>query len=298
MMTMFKRWGLFFLTNILVLVTVSITFSLLSSYFGLSQANNYYTYTLLFCALFGFMGAFISLFISKWMAKRAYGVKIIDPRTTNSQERWLVDSVHQMSLKAKLPKMPEVGIYDSPEINAFATGPSKSNSLVAVSTGLLHRMSQDEVEGVLGHEVAHIANGDMVTMTLIQGVVNTFVMFFARIIANVVSSNVKEEIRPIVHMVAVIAFEIMFAILGSFVVGYFSRSREFRADKGGAKLAGRDKMIASLKKLQAQFDQIIPDNSGTATMKISNKSSGIMALMSTHPSLDKRIKALERATVF
>lgn len=296
-MAWFKRISLFLLTNVLVLVTVSIAFTLISSFFGLDRSSNYMTYTLVFCAVWGMGGAFVSLFISKWMAKRMMGVKIIDPNTRDSYERNIVEMVHTMSRRAGLPKMPEVGIYDSPEINAFATGPSKSNSLVAVSTGLLRAMDQAEVEGVIGHEVAHIANGDMVTMTLIQGIVNAFVMFFARILANVISSQVDERYAGIVHIALVILFDIMFAILGSVAVNYFSRQREFRADYGGAKYAGREKMIAGLRKLQRQFEHIAPDNGAAATLKISNKSSGMMALFSTHPSLDERIRRLERATI-
>ncbi|MCE3009371.1 MAG: protease HtpX [Proteobacteria bacterium] len=296
-MAMFKRISLFLITNVLVLVTVSIAFSIIAHFFGLNQSANYMTYTLVFCAVWGMGGAFISLFISKWMAKRAMGVQIIDQNVRDPQLREVVDMVHNMSRRAGLPKMPEVGVYDSPEINAFATGPSKSNSLVAVSTGLLRAMNKEEVEGVIGHEVAHIANGDMVTMTLIQGIVNAFVMFFARILANVISSQVDERYRGIVHLGLVIVLDIVFAILGSVVVNYFSRQREFRADYGGAKYAGREKMIAGLVKLKNQFQMIEPDNGGTATLKISNKSSGIMALFSTHPSLDERIRRLERASI-
>ncbi|MFN7454811.1 MAG: M48 family metalloprotease, partial [Pseudobdellovibrionaceae bacterium] len=164
-MAMFKRISLFLITNVLVLVTVSIAFSIIAHFFGLNQSANYMTYTLVFCAVWGMGGAFISLFISKWMAKRAMGVQIIDQNVRDPQLREVVEMVHNMSRRAGLPKMPEVGVYESPEINAFATGPSKSNSLVAVSTGLLRAMNKEEVEGVIGHEVAHIANGDMVTMT-------------------------------------------------------------------------------------------------------------------------------------
>lgn len=296
-MAMFKRISLFILTNILVLLTVSIAFSVISAYFGLNKSSGYMTYMIVFCAVWGMGGAFVSLFISKWMAKMSMGVKIIDPNTRSSEEREILDMVYAASRKAQLPKMPEVGIYEAPEINAFATGPSKSNSLVAVSTGLLRAMNKDEVEGVIGHEVAHIANGDMVTMTLIQGVVNAFVMFFARILANVISSQVDERYRGVVHLGLVIALDIMFTILGSIVVNYFSRQREFRADYGGAKYAGREKMIAGLRKLQAQYEAIAPDNGATATLKISSKSSGLMALFSTHPSLAERIRRLERASI-
>ena len=197
--------------------------------------------------------------------------------------------------------MPEVGIYNSPEVNAFATGPSKRNSLVAVSTGLLNGMSQDEVEGVLAHEVSHIANGDMVTMTLIQGVVNAFVMFFARIAAFAVSNFMRgddeegEGLGWFAHMAVIFVFEIIFGLLGSIVVAFFSRYREYRADSGAARLAGREKMIAALQRLK---NQTYMDKRGEslATLKISNRKGGLAALISTHPSLDDRIKALQRVS--
>jgi heat shock protein HtpX len=189
--------------------------------------------------------------------------------------------------------MPEVGIYESPELNAFATGPTRNNSLVAVSTGLLNGMSDSEVEGVLGHEVAHVANGDMVTMTLIQGVVNAFAMFFARIIAFAVSNFVREELGWIVRFVVTIVLDILFTILGSMVVAAFSRYREFRADAGGAKLAGREKMIAALEALRRHVDLNNPNEAPAMnSMKISSKSGGLLALFSTHPPLEKRIQAL------
>jgi heat shock protein HtpX len=189
--------------------------------------------------------------------------------------------------------MPEVGIYHSPEVNAFATGPSRDNSLVAVSSGLLNRMTRSEIEGVIGHEVAHIANGDMVTMTLIQGVVNAFVMFFSRILARLIASNVSENARHAVYFSLSIAFDIAFSILGSLVVAYYSRVREFRADLGGARYAGREKMIAGLRRLQSLFDQLEPDDSSVATLKISSRPTGLMALFSTHPPLEERIRRLE-----
>jgi heat shock protein HtpX len=292
-MKLFKRYGLLIITNLLVVLTISISFTLITSFLGLTAYNSYLSYTLLLCAMMGFGGAFISLLISKWMAKRAYGVEIIDPNTIVDHQRKIVATVHRLSKAAGLEVMPEVGIFESPEINAFATGPSRKNSMVALSTGLLNAMTEDEVEGVIGHEVAHIANGDMVTLTLIQGVVNTFVMFLARIVANIVASNVEEKSRPMVHLLLVIVLDIVFSILGSIVVNYFSRAREFRADAGGARFAGRQKMIAGLRRLQSQFEMITPDNSGAATMKISNRSTGLASLFSTHPSLEERIARLE-----
>lgn len=296
-MTWFKRISLFIITNILVMITVGIVFTLITHFFQIEQSNQYITYLIIFSAVWGMGGAFVSLLLSKRMAKWMMGVQIIPADARDPNARALVEMVHGMAKKARLPKMPEVGIYESPEINAFATGPSKSNSLVAVSTGLLARMDQNEVEGVVGHEVAHIANGDMVTMTLIQGIVNAFVLFFSRILANLIASNVDERYRGLVHIGLTVLFDIAFAILGSIVVNYFSRLREYRADYGGAKYAGRDKMIAGLRKLQAQYEHIRPDDGAAATLKISNKSAGIMALFSTHPPLSERIRRLERASI-
>jgi heat shock protein HtpX len=292
-MTWFKRIGLFLVTNLLVMITLSIAWSLISSFFGI-PGTQHLGGLMAWCLVWGMGGAFISLLMSKFMAKMFMGVKVIDPQTSDPQLRSLVNTVHNLAERAGLPKMPEVGIYESPDINAFATGPSKSNSLVAVSSGLLSRMSFEEVEGVLGHEVAHIANGDMVTMTLIQGIINAFVMFFSRIVARVVASQVEEKYSQIVYFVSTMVFDIVFTILGSIVVNYFSRRREFRADAGGAQFAGRQKMVAGLRRLQAQFDQIEPDNGGAvATLKISNRSTGVMALFSTHPPLEERIRRLE-----
>jgi heat shock protein HtpX len=228
------------------------------------------------------------------MAKKMMGVQVIDPGTSEPEQMWLVSTVHRLARNAGLDKMPEVGIFEAPEINAFATGPSRSNSMVAVSTGLLGAMNKTEIEGVLGHEVTHIANGDMVTMTLIQGVVNAFVMFLARVLANILANQVEDRNRNIVYFISTLVFDIMFTILGSIAVNYFSRMREFCADAGGAQLAGRDKMLAGLKKLQAQFELIEPDKSVMAAMKISNKPSGVMALFSTHPPLELRIQRLEQ----
>src|SRR5690625_3258939 len=191
------------------------------------------------------------------MAKRMMGVQVIDPdRPKHEYEREIVEKVHRLSRAAGLTHMPEVGIYHSPEVNAFATGPSKKRSLVAVSAGLLNEMDDDAVEGVNAHEVAHIANGDMVTMTLLQGVVNTFVVFLARIVAFAVSRFVRENLAPIVHLLAIIVFQLIFSVLGSLVVFAYSRHREFHADRGGADLAGKDKMRHALDMLKQYADRM------------------------------------------
>ena len=291
-----KRIFLFLLTNLLIIATLSILLNLICAALGINP-NQYYSYMLIYSVLFGFGGAFISLFMSKWMAKRMMGLQIIDPRTNDPMLRDLVLRVHSLAQAARLPKMPEVAIYDSPDVNAFATGPSKRNSLVAVSTGLLRKMNREEVEGVLAHEVAHIANGDMVTMTLVQGVINSLVIFLARIIANLVVSQLRsndDQPNPFLYMGIVFVLEIVLSLFGMIVVTYFSRAREFRADSGGARLAGKDKMIAALRSLQTAIARPNPDEEAIATLKISGRRKGTLAaLFSTHPSLDDRIRRLE-----
>jgi len=302
---MLKRVFLFITVNILVLVTISITLNVLGIRPYLSEQGINFGALLAFCAVVGFTGAFISLGLSRWMAKFMMGVRVIDPSSpASSSERELLSRVHRLAQKAGLPAMPEVGIYDSPEVNAFATGPTKSKALVAVSAGLLYEMDDGAVEGVLAHEVAHIANGDMVTMTLIQGVVNTFVMFFARIAAWGVSQTLagnRDERgnsgpSPIIHFVAVIVFEILFSLLGAIVVAYFSRRREFRADSGGAKLGGREKMVHALQSLKRTVEMVDTTHASVAALKISGKSTGFMALFATHPNLNDRIAALNTAS--
>jgi heat shock protein HtpX len=295
-MNMAKRIGLFVGVNLLIVLTITTVTSLLGIQPYLSSRGINLQALAVFCLLWGFGGAFISLGISRITAKWMMGVRVIDPMTRDSGERWLIDKVHALARGAKLPAMPQVGIYDSDEVNAFATGPTKSRALVAVSTGLLRRMDSSEAEGVLGHEVAHIANGDMVTMTLVQGVVNAFVMFFARVIAWSVSQFVDEDRRHWVHFAAVFLFEIVFSILGMFVVAAFSRAREYRADAGGAMLAGRNNMIAGLKKLKRTLELTDDSRPSLATFKIaSGKSAGLMAWLSTHPDLDDRIRRFEMA---
>ncbi len=296
---MFKRIFLFGLVNVAIIVMVSIILSLLGVEPYLQRNGLNYESLMIFCLVWGMAGSFISLLISKKIAKWTMGVKIIDPNA-GGQYGELVRTVHQMAKAAGLAKMPEVGVYPGQELNAFATGPSKNNSMVAVSEGLLMHMTREEVEGVLGHEVAHIANGDMVTMTLIQGVVNAFVMFFARIAAYAVQQFLRsddeegEGIGGLAYMFTVIIFEIFFGILGSMVTAWFSRQREFRADAGGARLAGRAKMQAALEKLRRGTELIHDDGMAVQTLKISGKRSKLLALLSTHPPLEVRIDRLRK----
>jgi heat shock protein HtpX len=249
---------------------------------------------LAFAAVFGFGGAFISLAISKWSAKMAVGAQVIEsPR--NSAEYWLVETVKRQAQQAGIG-MPEVAIYDSPEVNAFATGMSRNNALVAVSTGLLERMTRDEAEAVLGHEVSHVANGDMVTLTLIQGVLNTFVIFLSRAIGYFVDRVVlkNQEGPGLGYFLTHIVLEILFGILASIVVMWFSRQREFRADAGGARLAGRGQMIAALQRLQSLHEEShLPEK--VAAFGIKGGKPGWMKLFSTHPPLEERIEALRAA---
>lgn len=303
-MAWFKRIGLFLMVNILVVATISIVLNVLGVKPYLTAKGIDYSALMVFCLIWGFGGAFISLGLSRIMAKWMMGVKVIPADTRDAQLHELVQTVHELSRAAGLPKMPEVGIYESPEINAFATGPSKSRSLVAVSSGLLQRMSQNEVRGVLAHEVAHVANGDMVTMTLIQGIVNAFVMFLARAIAfalTMARGNDEEESSqagpPMAYYLTSFVLEVVFMILGSMVVAWFSRYREFRADAGGAKLAGKDSMIQALQRLQQNFDEIDPTaQPAVQAMKISARPGGWMKLFSSHPPLELRIERLRNTT--
>ncbi|MCD6047528.1 MAG: htpX [Gammaproteobacteria bacterium] len=297
---MFKRVGLFLLTNLMVIMTVSIITNLLGLHGYLSAHGINYQALAIFCAIWGTAGAFISLLMSKWMAKTAMGVQLIDPQQAIGNERLLLQMVYQLASKAGLEKMPEVGIYDSPEVNAFATGPSRSDSLVAVSSGLLQNMDNAEIEGVLGHEISHIANGDMVTMTLIQGVVNAFSLFLSRVIAYAVSmaisrgDNERGDVSPMLYMGLTFLFDILFSFLGMLVVAAFSRYREYRADVGGAQLAGKANMIAALQRLQAVSESAPEDDRAPSlnALKISYQSSWL-ALLSTHPPLKERIQKLQ-----
>ncbi|MGA0150192.1 MAG: protease HtpX [Luminiphilus sp.] len=286
---------LFLATNIAVLVLVSIVFNLLGLQ-GILSANGVdlnLSSLLVFCALFGFFGSFVSLLLSKFMAKRGTGTYIIEtPR--NREEQWLLDTVKSLSEEAGIG-MPEVGVFPSDAANAFATGWNRNDALVAVSTGLMRRFEEREVRAVLAHEIGHVANGDMITLTLIQGVVNTFVMFFARIIGHTVDRVVFKTERGYgfgYYIVTIIA-EIILGILASMIVMWFSRHREYRADAAGAQLAGSGNMIAALQRLKVE--QGLPDDLPgelTAFGIRAGGRSGLAALFSSHPSLDDRILAL------
>lgn len=296
-----KRIGLFFAVNILVMLTISFVLSVLGVGPHLTARGMNYSSLMIFCLVWGMGGAFISLALSRIMAKWMMGVQVIPTDTRDPSQQELVQLVHEMARAARLPVMPEVGIYDSPEVNAFATGPTKSRALVAVSTGLLGRMRREEVRGVIGHEVAHIANGDMVTMTLIQGVVNAFVMFLARAIAYGLtmargSDSEEREGTPMSYYVVTFVLEMVFMILGSMVVAWFSRYREYRADAGGARLAGRSNMIQALEGLKRTFEGVDPAaQPAIQALKISSRPGGLMKLFSTHPALDDRIERLKSA---
>jgi heat shock protein HtpX len=279
-----KRIFLFLATNFAILIVLGVVMSVVFPMLGIEGQST--TGLLLISAIFGMGGSFISLAISKWIAKRSVGAVVIE-QPAGPEQIWLVDTVKRQAAQAGIG-MPEVAIYDSPEINAFATGMNKNNALVAVSTGLLRNMTRDEAEAVLGHEVSHIANGDMVTLTLIQGVLNTFVFFFARIAATAVSRGSN---NGFVYFGIVMFFQVVFGMLASVIVMWFSRRREFRADEGGASLAGREKMIAALQRLQGNQQESQLDGQLTA-FGISGKQA-MSALFMTHPPLENRIAALK-----
>ena len=287
-----KRILLFVLTNLAIMVTLSIVLSLLGISGYVREGQLDYGGLMVFSLIWGMGGAFISLAISRAVAKWTMGVQLVSGRTGQPEPDWLYSTVQRLSQQAQLP-MPEVGIYESPEVNAFATGPSKSRSLVAVSSGLLRTMRREEVEGVLAHEVAHIQNGDMVTMTLIQGVVNAFVIFLSRAIAFAIRQGSDSRNAYFFSFIAMIVLQIVFGIMGSLVVAWFSRAREFRADAGGAALAGRSNMIAALRRLMQAKDLVDDSEPALATLKINGKRSSWMMLASTHPPLEARIRALE-----
>lgn len=287
-----KRIVLFLITNLAVMLVLSIVLSIVFKVFGID--NRSMGGLLIFAAVFGFGGSFISLAMSKWMAKRSTGAVVIT-QASNATEHWLISTVQRQAKQAGIA-MPEVAIYDSPEINAFATGMSRNNALVAVSTGLLQAMTQQEAEAVLAHEVSHVANGDMVTLTLIQGVVNTFVIFFARVVAGIIDnffrSNDEEESQggSISYMITVFVLEMIFGILASIIVMWFSRQREYKADAGAARLVGSDNMVAALQRLKGNHESQL-QGSMTA-FGLATKPAALELFMS-HPPLDKRIHALQ-----
>jgi heat shock protein HtpX len=290
-----KRIFLFLVTNIAVLLVMSVVLSLIGFEGILDQqgVDLDLGQLLVFAAIFGFGGSLISLAISKWSAKRMTGAKVIT-QPFNQVETWLFETVRRQAREAGIG-MPEVAIYDAPEPNAFATGARRDNALVAVSTGLLHNMRREEVEAVLAHEVSHVANGDMVTLTLIQGVVNTFVIFFSRVIGHLVDRLVFRTERghgPGFWIVTIVA-QLLLGILASMIVMWFSRQREFRADAGGARLAGREKMISALEKLKQGHNASLPDQLSAFGIS-GHRASGLKRLFMTHPPLDERIAALRR----
>ena len=283
-----KRVILFLATNFAILIVLGVALSILMPVLGIDSQSN--GGLLLMCAVFGMGGSFISLAMSKWIAKRSVGAVVIE-QPANQQETWLLDTVKRQANQASIG-MPEVAVWDSPEINAFATGMNKNNAMVAVSTGLLRTMTKDEAEAVLAHEISHVANGDMVTLALIQGVVNTFVYFFARIAASALSRGSNNRFM---YFMTVMFFQFVFGILASTIVMWFSRSREYRADEGGANLAGDKKMIAALQRLKGDSQESHLDGQLVA-FGISGKKA-MAALFLSHPPLEKRIAALQARAI-
>ena len=287
-----KRILLFLATNLAVMMVLSIVLRVTGLDRWLAAYGGSYGGLLVMAALFGFGGSLISLALSKWMAKRAMGVKVID-RPANANEEWLVSTVRALASQAGIG-MPEVGIFESPQPNAFATGARRDAALVAVSSGLLQSMNRSEVEAVLGHEITHVANGDMVTLTLIQGVVNTFVIFISRIVGSVVDRSLSRDGEGrggIGYFVTVMVAQLVLGIFASLIVMWFSRRREFRADAGGAKLAGRSNMIGALERLKAAHEPALPAQ--LAAFGIGGgRGKGLQALFMSHPPLEERIAAL------
>ena len=291
------RMLLFFGTNIAIMIVLSISMRLLGLDTALEQQGGGLNLNalLIFSAAFGMGGSLISLAISKWMAKKTMGVKLIET-PANSQEQWLVSTVEMQAREAGI-KMPELGIFNSPQPNAFATGMNKNAALVAVSQGLLDHMTQDEVEAVLGHEISHVANGDMVTLSLIQGVVNTFVIFFSRVIGHLLDRFVfkVERGHGPGYWIGIIFVQMILSVLASTIVMWFSRRREFKADEGGAYLAGREKMISALRRLQQVSNpQPLPDEMSAFGIS-GGVPTGFKRLFMSHPPLEERIAALENA---
>jgi heat shock protein HtpX len=300
-MGILKRLFIFFIINIIIIATISIIISLFNLQPYLSSFGLNYSALLIFCFLWGMGGALISLLLSKKIAKWMMKIKIISSFSQDPEEQELFNLLKNLSEKANLKKMPELGIYNSNEVNAFATGYSQKNSLIAVSKGLLKRMNAKEIEGVLAHEISHITNGDMVTMTLLQGIVNAFVMFLARVLAYILASRnrgSRNNFSYFSYMAFVFLFQFVFMIFGSMGIALFSRRREYRADRGGAILAGKDKMIEalnSLRVLQEIKDPMQQKAAAIQSLKISNKKTknGFFRLFATHPPLENRIERLK-----
>ena len=287
---MLKRMALFLATNLAVLALASVVMSIL----GVNP--NQFSGLIVMAAIFGFGGSIISLLMSKWVAKRFTGAQVIEqPR--NEGEQWLLSTVRRQAQAAGIG-MPEVAVYDAPEINAFATGANRNNALVAVSTGLLRAMNRDEAEAVLGHEVSHVANGDMVTMALLQGVLNTFVIVLARVVGRVIDGYIggnRDEGPGFGYYAIVFVLEMVFGVFASMIAMWFSRHREFRADAGGATLAGRDKMVAALERLSITYGESTLPKQVAAFGISGGTSSGLKRLFLSHPPLEERIAALRNA---
>jgi heat shock protein HtpX len=288
-----KRIVLFLATNLAIVLVLSIVARVTGLDQWLAVRGSSLGGLLVFAAFFGFAGSFISLAISKWMAKTSMGVRVIQ-QPTNATEQWLVNAVAGHARAVGIG-MPEVGIFDSPEPNAFATGARRNAALVAVSTGLLQRMNQQEIEAVLGHEISHVANGDMVTLTLIQGVVNTFVIFLSRIIGNIVDRTLfrSDDGRGPAYFITVIVTQLLLGILANIIVMWFSRWREFRADRGGAQLAGTGNMIAALERLKSVHEPLPAQQFAASGIASGPVAGGVRRLFMSHPPLEERIAALQ-----
>ncbi len=299
-MAFVKRIFLFLAVNMIVILTISFILRLLNIQPFFSSYGIDYTALLAFCFVWGMVGSIISLLLSKNMAKWMMGVKIINPSTNIAEYKELLETIERLSKDAGLSYCPEVGIYESKEVNAFATGATKKHSLIALSSTLLQRLDRSEVEAIVGHEISHIANGDMVTMTLIQGIVNAFVMFLARALAFTISGLGRDRNRSSSfggYMMLVFLFEIIFMIFGSIIVSAFSRYREYRADAGGARLAGKEKMIQALKSLKSleELKDAMTAKPAFQVLKISSPlKRGLVKLFATHPLIEKRIERLEQ----
>lgn len=293
-----KRIFLFCSVNLLIITMFSVVMRVFHIEPYLTEYGLDYTSLAITCLFYGFAGSFISLLMSRAVAKWTCGIKLINANEPDQRLRGVYLMVQDLSRKAGLPAMPEVGFYESPEINAFATGPTKSKALVAVSTGLLSSMTSEEVEGVLGHEISHIANGDMVTMTLLQGLVNAFVMFLARAVAYAITRGGSKEGggSSLAFFLVTMVLQVAFMFLGMIVINWFSRLREYRADAGSASLAGKEKMVRALERLKQNFDAVDSRQTAMATLQISSKPEGIMSLIfASHPPLEERIKRLQES---